>query len=124
MSMFPLAVASTGPATTFLPVAAAVSLQSNSCFIPPPTKCKVATGLPVIVSNTGGLPETVVDTKTGFLVEPANPRAIAERLQLIYETEDYCLELGKAGRNYTFRKYSWNNTAPKMIEIYKSVFGS
>ena len=35
-------------------------------------------GIPVVASNIGGLPEVVEDGITGYLVEPNNPKALAE----------------------------------------------
>ena len=40
----------------------------------------MAAGLPVVVSAVGGLTELVEDGKTGWLVSPADPKALAERL--------------------------------------------
>lgn len=37
----------------------------------------MATGLPVVATRVGGLPEVVVDGETGVLVEPDNPPALA-----------------------------------------------
>ena len=42
-----------------------------------------AAGVPVIASNVGGLPESIVDRKTGFLIAPANPNEIATTANLI-----------------------------------------
>lgn len=36
---------------------------------------------PVIVTNVGGLPDVVEDGKTGYVVEPKNPKAIAEAIE-------------------------------------------
>ncbi|MCX8056690.1 MAG: glycosyltransferase [Ignavibacteria bacterium] len=36
---------------------------------------------PVVVTNVGGLPELVEDGKTGFIVEPRNPKALAEGIE-------------------------------------------
>src|SRR5690606_30079447 len=41
----------------------------------------MACGTPVVGSNVGGIKHTVVDGKTGFLVPPKDPAALAERLE-------------------------------------------
>ena len=39
---------------------------------------------PVITTKVGGLPEVVIDGQTGFLVDPANPAALAEAIVRYY----------------------------------------
>ncbi len=43
---------------------------------------------PVVVTNVGGLPEVVEDRKTGFIVEPQNPKMLAEAIREYYEECD------------------------------------
>lgn len=40
---------------------------------------------PVIVTNVGGLPEVVEHKKTGFIVEPNNPKALAQSIDNFFE---------------------------------------
>lgn len=47
-----------------------VSLEAQAC------------GLPVVVGNSGGAPETVIDGETGWVVDPHDPGALAERCAL------------------------------------------
>jgi len=44
-----------------------------------------AFGKPVVVGNVGGLPEAVEDGKTGYLVPPRSPEAIAEAIRNFYQ---------------------------------------
>jgi glycosyltransferase involved in cell wall biosynthesis len=44
-----------------------------------------AFGKPVVVGNVGGLPEAVQDGKTGYLVPPRNPEAIAHAVTNFYQ---------------------------------------
>src|SRR5690606_25842365 len=43
----------------------------------------MACGTPVIGSNVGGLKYSIIDGKTGFLVEPKQPKPLAERIELL-----------------------------------------
>lgn len=48
----------------------------------------MACGTPVIATNIGGHRESIIDGKTGFLIEP-DPREIAEKIKLILENKNY-----------------------------------
>lgn len=43
---------------------------------------------PVVVTNVGGLPELVKDGKTGFIVEPHNPLALAEGIKKYFSASN------------------------------------
>jgi glycosyltransferase involved in cell wall biosynthesis len=58
----------------------------------------MASGLPVVVGAVGGIPELVDDGKNGFLVEPGNPRALADRLDLLVEDAPLRTLVGVAAR--------------------------
>src|SRR5207245_5058928 len=43
----------------------------------------MATGLPVVSTRIGGIPEMVIDNQTGFLVQPENAVALAEAIEKV-----------------------------------------
>jgi glycosyltransferase involved in cell wall biosynthesis len=55
-------------------------------------------GVPVIASAIGGIPEQIVDGKTGWLVPPADERALADRLAELLAGGDQARAMGQAGR--------------------------
>ena len=55
-------------------------------------------GIPVIASAVGGIPEQVVDRKTGWLVPAADERALADRLTELLASGDRARAMGQAGR--------------------------
>jgi glycosyltransferase involved in cell wall biosynthesis len=57
-------------------------------------------GVPVIASAIGGIPEQVVDGKTGWLVPPADQRALADRLAELLASGDRARAMGQAGRRH------------------------
>ena len=77
-----------------------------------------ACGIPIIASKIGGLIETVADGKSGFLVPPENPRAIADKLSQLIEDRSQIKALGKFGRKFILQNYTWEKNASEMEKIY------
>ena len=57
----------------------------------------MASALPVIASNVGGISEQVVDGVTGFLVESLNPNQLAKAVLRLLEDPSLRLQMGAAG---------------------------
>ena len=67
----------------------------------------MATGLPVLASNIGGLATTTVDGETGFLVHPNSPAGLAEKLERLITSPELRRQFGQAGRLRAEREYAW-----------------
>jgi len=80
-----------------------------------------AMGIPVVASNVGGIPDAVVDGKTGFLVPPKRPAAIAAAIIELIERPDLRLSMGQAGRKFVAENYEWNENATRMEKLYGSI---
>lgn len=70
-----------------------------------------AAGVPVIGSAVGGILDLIEDGKTGLLVTPKNPQAIAEAINKIYS--------GLKFPQINLEKYNWQNIADKVYQIYQ-----
>jgi len=75
-------------------------------------------GVPVVAANVGGLPETVVNGKTGILFPPGDAGALAEELECMLANPRQRWQMGKDGRAFVLRHYSWRTSIQKMIAIY------
>lgn len=64
-----------------------------------------ASGLPVIVGRSGGAPETVIDGRTGYVVEPDDPQAVADRIDQLLADPARARAMGAAGRDYIAGRY-------------------
>lgn len=73
---------------------------------------------PVIASDTGGLPYSVRDEKSGILVPVRNPGAIANRLYDVLTDREYSDQLIRGGRELVKSTFSWSIIAKKMAETY------
>ena len=76
---------------------------------------------PVVASAVGGITEVVVPGVTGFLVEPADPRALAEKLNVLLRDRDMAVSFGKAGRKRVLDRYSWTAIAKKTLGMYEEL---
>jgi len=79
--------------------------------------------VPVIASRVGGVPEVVLDGKTGFLVPSADLEALAESMIKILSNEKLRLQMGKSGRKFVCRYYDWSKNASEMERLYKELLG-
>ena len=57
----------------------------------------MATGLPVVSTRIGGIPEMVIDNETGFLVRPDDPVALADAIEKVINDRSLGQKLGQAG---------------------------
>jgi phosphatidylinositol alpha-1,6-mannosyltransferase len=65
-----------------------------------------ACGLPVIVGDSGGAPETVQDGDTGFVVPSGDHRRLADRLSLLLDNPRLAQEMGARGRRFVCAQFS------------------
>ncbi|MFH1079367.1 MAG: glycosyltransferase family 4 protein [Pseudomonadota bacterium] len=73
---------------------------------------------PCVGSRTGGIPEIVLDGKTGFLVEPKDSLQLAEKISILLRDKDLRMNMGKQGRRLVEDNYSWEVKAKELVEIY------
>jgi glycosyltransferase involved in cell wall biosynthesis len=57
----------------------------------------MSTGLPVVSTNIGGIPEMVVENETGFLVQPGDSAAIADAIEKLINDFSLAARLGHSG---------------------------
>ncbi|MBS4206748.1 glycosyltransferase [Bacillus sp. FJAT-50079] len=77
-----------------------------------------ACGVPVVVSDVGGLPEVVENNITGFIVEPKNVNQLAEKLLKLIQNPSMREIMGKSGREFVLEKYNWQDNVNSMEKIY------
>jgi glycosyltransferase involved in cell wall biosynthesis len=72
----------------------------------------------VVASAVGGIVEVVEDGKTGILVEPARPDALAEALDQVLANPERAREMGRAGRRRVEAQFSWTSIAERTEQVY------
>ena len=75
--------------------------------------------VPVVASRIGGIPESVLDGRTGLLAPPRRPDALAEAILKLLLDRQYRLQLGRQGREYIERRFNWDDTIKGMVAILR-----
>ena len=57
----------------------------------------MATGLPVVSTNIGGIPEMIIENETGFLLQPGDAAAMADAIQTVFNDCSSAARLGHSG---------------------------
>ena len=83
----------------------------------------MAQGTPVVASRVGGIPEVVDDGRTGLLVPPRAPEALADALERLWTDEGLRRRLGDAGRGEVVPRYRWETLASSLDGVYRAVGG-
>ncbi|RLF44328.1 MAG: glycosyltransferase family 1 protein [Thermoplasmata archaeon] len=81
----------------------------------------MASGLPIVASNVGGIAEVLENGEYGLLVEPGNSKELAKAIITVLENKDLRSKLAKEGRKVAEEKYAWEKVADKIIEVYSSL---
>jgi glycosyltransferase involved in cell wall biosynthesis len=80
-----------------------------------------ACGIPVVVSECGGLPEVVQQGRTGFVVPKEDPTAAAEALELLVSDPELRRKMGQYGRSHVVESYNWRDSLSAMEDVYRFV---
>ncbi len=81
----------------------------------------MAAGRPVVASRAGGIPELVADGRTGLLVEPGDPLALADALLTLLADPERARAMGAAGRKDAVAHWTWQRAADRLCAVYGSL---
>jgi trehalose synthase len=62
-------------------------------------------GTPVVASRVGGIPEQVLDGKTGFLVDPKDYQDCADKIITLLKDKKLAREMGRKGREFIRERF-------------------
>jgi glycosyltransferase involved in cell wall biosynthesis len=80
----------------------------------------MATGLPVVSTSIGGIPEMVVENETGFLVQPENGLALAGAIEKVTNDRSLGQKLGQAGYERALKLFSNEKNAHELLSLLPS----
>ena len=81
----------------------------------------MALGLPVVASDLPALREVVEHGRSGLLVPPRSPQAIADAVAAVLDAPDRAQSMGARGRTIFEERFTLERSALRMVALYRSV---
>lgn len=106
-------------------------LQSSDAFVlssrreglPVSVLEALATGLPVVATKVGAIPDVVNDGENGLLVPPGDPQALAAAIRRLLDDAPLRRLIGETARRLVVEQYSLDRMVDRYAEIYDSAAG-
>ncbi|MEJ2045158.1 MAG: glycosyltransferase [Reinekea sp.] len=80
-----------------------------------------ASGLPIVSTRHGGIPEAVIDGETGYLVRERDSKALANALRLLICHPETSIELSRKARLWINRKFSIQTNTQALEKLYDEI---
>ena len=87
-----------------------VFLEAQSC------------GLPVIVGDSGGSSESLIEGESGYCIDPKSEIELVAKLKTLLVNDELRLSMGTKGRNFVEKNHSYDYLAAQLIPIVQSDF--
>jgi glycosyltransferase involved in cell wall biosynthesis len=84
----------------------------------------MSSGLPILASNVGGIPETVRDEIDGLLCPPSDPASLRKNIMRLIDSVPKRAEISISQRQRILKYYPWEHIAARYAEVYRSVLTS
>ena len=84
----------------------------------------MATGLPVILSRTGGTGDIIKDGETGYLIGAGDGKALWERLDTLIENPKQRIAMGCAARQDAENRYDASKNVLKTVQVMRERLGA
>jgi len=97
----------------------AFCLPSKSEGMPNALLEAMAAGLPVVAAAVGGVPEVITSGRDGLLVEPRNPRALADALVSAIDDPAGRIRLGRAARRTIDERFGARDVVRRYERLYE-----
>jgi len=84
----------------------------------------MAAGCPVVGTAVGGIPEVVISGRTGLVVEPKSPAALASAINRLLDSPAEAGRMGALGRRWVRRKFDWRQVAQRYANLLAQAAGT
>jgi len=78
-----------------------------------------ATGTPVITTNATGSIDTVIDKKTGFIINIRNVKELEEKLEELLNDKELLNEMGKNARDWVWKNFESQKIWKAISDLYR-----
>lgn len=97
-------------------------LPSYSEGVPVVVMEAMASGLPVVASRVGGIPEIVEDGENGFLVEPGKPEQIADAVGSVFRLQqEKCMQIRNNNREKIEKYFNTAHEVAKLNALFEKL---
>ncbi|NJE43404.1 glycosyltransferase family 4 protein [Thermococcus sp. GR6] len=79
----------------------------------------MASGIPVVATDVGGIPEIIKESESGLLVPPGNELSLRDAIQKLLNDEELAKWFGSNGRKAVEERYSWKKVAAEIEKAYE-----
>ena len=103
-------------------------LQASDCLVVPSRWHEAAglvvleaqaSGLPVVASRIGGIPEYLAEGDSGLLFTPGDVDELAAHLRQLCVDPPRCERMGRAARRLALERFSPESRLPEWLELYR-----
>ncbi|MDO8669444.1 MAG: glycosyltransferase family 4 protein [Candidatus Buchananbacteria bacterium] len=77
-------------------------------------------GLPVLGTSSGGIPEAIGANKSGFVVEPRDISALSNKIKLLKTDKDLYEKMSQRAVDFVSRNFSWQKNIESHFNIYQN----
>jgi glycosyltransferase involved in cell wall biosynthesis len=83
----------------------------------------LAAGRPMVATEVDGTPEVVIHEKTGLLVPPANPTALAAAIERLLDSPELASRLAADGRKFVRENFALQRQIDETVALYSELTG-
>ncbi|PLX23559.1 MAG: hypothetical protein C0600_14490 [Ignavibacteria bacterium] len=84
----------------------------------------MASGLPLVGTRVGGIPEIIEDGVSGILVEPRSPDQLAEQFVRLLKSEALRAQLGAGARKRVEEEFAWPEISRRTVDVYEKAIAA
>ena len=81
-------------------------------------------GVPVVASNLGGVPEVVIDGKTGYVIEPGNKQAFADGIEKLWGDQRNYQKIQKNVRKFIDSAFNKTKQFDNFVSHFQKLISS
>lgn len=83
----------------------------------------LAAARPLVATEVDGTPEVVTNEKTGLLVAPANPVALAAAIERVFDNPELASRLASSGRDFVHENFAVQRQIEQTAALYSELTG-